>query len=348
MDATAHPTYIHRMPSLAPLLSELHGHVYTIGPRLWYGRRLKVPSTELWSTRLREGAREIEISGLYSKRPGADTLVIVMHGCGGTPHSHYITLCARHFFQAGHSVLRLAWRGADMRGEDFYHAAQTADVHAALNDAAFADYRRVWLIGYSLGGHCMLHVAHESCEPRVRGVVAVCPVLHLAQSNVAIDSQKRAWYRKYVLGGLITGYQHHATRGLGPAPFEQVKLADTFRKYDALTVVPRYGFQSVDDYYERACVSRVVDRIQLPTLIVAARHDPMLPWQIADSVRPLLSPAVTFRWAERGGHTGFPRDLDLGEPGALGLESQLETWLERQTSARATADADQILPARSA
>jgi predicted alpha/beta-fold hydrolase len=334
MDAGAERPYIRRMPSLAPLLSELHGHAYTIGPRLWYGRRLKVPAVEPWTTSLSEGERDIAISGLYSRQPAADTLVIVMHGCGGTPHSHYIALCARHFYEAGYSVLRLAWRGADMRGEDFYHAAQTADVHAALEHAAFARYQHVWLIGYSLGGHCVMHVAHETREPRVRGVVAVCPVLHLAQANLAIDSQKRAWYRRYVLGGLIAGYEQHATRGLGPAPIEQVKLADTFRKYDALTVVPRYGFESVDDYYERACVSRVVDRIELPTLIVAARHDPMLPWQIADSVRPRLSPAVSFRWAERGGHTGFPRDLDLGEPGALGLESQVETWLKRQREQR--------------
>jgi hypothetical protein len=337
------------MPSHVPWLAELHGHAYTIGPRLWYGRRLKVPNAEFWSTRVREGEREIEISGLYSRRPDADTLAVIMHGCGGTPQSHYIVLCGRHFFEAGHSVLRLAWRGSDMRGEDFYHAAQTADVHAALHDPAFARYKQIWLIGYSLGGHCMLHMAHENREPRVRGVVAVCPVLHLAKTNVAIDSEKRAWYRKYVLGGLIAGYQPHATRGLGPAPFEQVKLADTFRKYDALTVVPRYGFQSVDDYYERACASRVVDRIRLPTLVVAARHDPMLPWQIADSMRARLSPAVTFRWAERGGHTGFPRNLDLGEPGALGLENQIETWLKRlpQPAPREAAFADQAASASS-
>jgi predicted alpha/beta-fold hydrolase len=318
------------MPSLAPLLSELHGHAYTIGPKLWYGRRLKPPASRDWSAVLCEEQREIVITGHYSERPAADTLVIMMHGCGGTPQSHYMVLAARHFFEAGYSVLRMAWRGADMRGEDFYHAAQTADVHAALRDAAFARYESVWLIGYSLGGHCMLHVAHENRDARVRGVVAVCPVLHLQQANLAIDSQKRAMYRRYVLGGLIAGYQSHATRGLGPTPFERVKSADTFREYDALTVVPRYGFASVDDYYTRACVSRVVDRIALPTLIVAARHDPMLPWQIADSVRPHLSTAVTFRWAERGGHTGFPRNLDLGEPGALGLEAQVETWLKRQ------------------
>ena len=66
-------------------------------------------------------------------------------------------------------------------------------------------------------------------------------------------------------------------------------------------------------------------------------------------MRARLSPAVTFRWAERGGHTGFPRNLDLGEPGALGLENQIETWLKRlpQAAPREAAFADQGSTARS-
>lgn len=316
--------------SFAPLLSELHGHAYTILPRLWYGRRIKAPLSQAWSRNLREVEREVVVSGLYSKQADADTLVVVMHGCGGKPSSHYAVLAARHFFERGHSVLRLAWRGSDGRGEDLYHAAQTADLHAAVEDEVFARYRRIWLVGYSLGGHCALHFAHENRDPRVRAVAAICPVLNLIETNLAIDSRKRAFYRRYVLGGLVEGYAPLADRGLAPTPFASVRRARTFRAYDALTVVPRYGFASVDDYYTRACVSLVVDRITLPSLIVAARHDPMLPWQIAEKLRPQLSPAISFRWAERGGHAGFPADLDLGEPGERGLEAQVESWLTRQ------------------
>jgi predicted alpha/beta-fold hydrolase len=94
-------------------------------------------------------------------------------------------------------------------------------------------------------------------------------------------------------------------------------------------VVPRYGFASVDDYYTRACASRVLGAIALPTLVVSARHDPMLPWQIAETVRPSFSSSISFLWAERGGHAGFPRDLDLGESAPLGLEAQVHAWLER-------------------
>jgi len=323
------------LASPRPFLAALHGHAYTVGPRLLYGRKLEAPPSRTWRTTLREADRDLTITGELSEPAGARTLVVILHGCGGSPNSYYTVIAARHFYARGHAVLRLAWRGADGRGEDIYHAAQTADVHAALSDGAFAKYARIWLLGYSLGGHCVLHVAHELREPRVTGVVAVCPVLHLQEANRAIDGRARAFYRRYVLSGLVAGYSAWAARGGAPSPAEHVRSATTFRHYDHLAVVPRYGFASVDDYYDRACVSRVLPHIATPSLVVAARHDPMLPWQIAEGVRARMSPAITFRWAERGGHAGFPRDLDLGEPGPRGLEAQIEHWLEARGEAPA-------------
>lgn len=315
--------------ALASLQNQLHGHAYTLGPRLLYGRKLVAPPFEVWRTRCVDAHRELEITGLLSEPAGADTLVILLHGCGGAPTSHYAVMATQHFVERGVSVLRLAWRGADFAGEDIYHAAQTADVHAAIADARFAKYRRIWLLGYSLGGHCCLHVAHETKDSRVQAVATVCPVLHLVQTNLAIDHPSRAMYRRYVLGGLISNYEPFAKRGFAQTPYERVRRATTFRVYDALAVVPRYGFASVDDYYTRACASHILDKIERPTLVVSARHDPMLPWQIAENVRPSFSPAIDFRWAERGGHAGFPRDLDLGEQAPVGLEAQVHAWLER-------------------
>jgi predicted alpha/beta-fold hydrolase len=319
------------MGLFSTLKDTLHGHAWTLGPRLFYGRKLVPPDAEIWRTRCVEDGREVEITGYLSEPRSADTLVILLHGCGGAPTSHYAVMAARHFVDQGVSVLRLAWRGADFAGEDIYHAAQTADVHAAIADARFAGYARIWLLGYSLGGHCCLHVAHESEDPRVKAIATVCPVLHLVQTNLAIDHPSRTMYRRYVLGGLISNYEHVDKRGRAPTPHAQVRRATTFRAYDGLAVVPRYGFTSVDDYYTRACASQIVGKIKRPTLVLSARHDPMLPWTIAESVRGSFSNAVSFQWAERGGHAGFPADLDLGERAPLGLEPQLHAWLERSS-----------------
>jgi|GEM_PF-4099106 len=315
------------------LSSRLQGHYYTVGPRL-FGRLSPPPELphRVWRRRVTEHGREVVLSGLLSEPRAAstraNTLVVLLHGCGGKPQSHYTTQLARYLHQAGHTVLRLAWRGSDLEGEDFYHASQTADLHAVLSDPELAHHQRVWAIGFSLGGHACLHFAHESHDARLLKVAAICPVLNLVQTNHFIDSSRATFYRLYTLRGLREGYARAAARGRTPTDLASVAQANTFRAYDSLTVVPRYGFASVDDYYTRSCVSRVIDRIERPTLVLSARHDPMLPWQIADGMRARFSNAITFRWAERGGHCAFPSDIELGLGlGGSGFEEQLHRWL---------------------
>ena len=95
------------------------------------------------------------------------------------PESRYARVGAGEALAAGMSCLRLNLRGADLEGEDFYHAGLTADLHAALADPALERYERVHLLGYSLGGHVVLRWATESGDARVRSVAAICPPLDL-------------------------------------------------------------------------------------------------------------------------------------------------------------------------
>jgi predicted alpha/beta-fold hydrolase len=196
-----------------------------------------------------------------------------------------------------------------------------------VKQARALGYEKIFVVGFSLGGHACLRFASEAPDPHVRAIAAVCPVLDLPASSRALDGPARAFYRLYTLRGLTEMYRHVAARGNAPTPFAEVARARTFRSYDALSVVPRYGFRDVDDYYESQTVQNVLPEIDRPTLIIAARNDPMLPSRIAESSMQRLSRATTFRWAERGGHCFFPADLELGERAAPGLESQLYAWL---------------------
>jgi predicted alpha/beta-fold hydrolase len=312
------------------LKQRAHGHAWTIGPHLGHLlRRQSAQAFSAFSTTVPGPARPVTISGKLSEVAGASTLLIVLHGCGGTPDSFYCVQTARFFHARGISVLRLAWRGADMSGEDFYHAGQTAELHAAVVRARELGYERIWVVGFSLGGHACLRFASESPDPHVSAIAAVCPVLDLPASSLAIDAPARALYRFYTLRGLTDMYKRVAARGNAPTPLAEVAKVRTFRAYDALTVVPRYGFRNVDDYYESQSVQNVLHEIDRPTLIIAARNDPMLPSAIAESSLRRLSRATTFRWAERGGHCFFPAELELGERAPTGFESQLYAWLTR-------------------
>jgi predicted alpha/beta-fold hydrolase len=241
-----------------------------------------------------------------------EELVVLLHGISGSIESHYMVRGARAAKAAGLSCLRLNFRGADCSGEDFYHAGLTADVHAALASPQLRRYRRIYLLGYSMGGHVALRFATEAGDPRVVRVAAVCSPLDLERVQEAIDVPDGWLYRRYVLSSLARLYAAVAARRPMPVPVAEVARLRKIRDFDELVVAPRHGFTGAGDYYARASVAPLLSRLRLPALLVNSTGDPMV---LAHTVRPVLArpvPRLEVRWVAAGGHVGFPAGIDLG------------------------------------
>lgn len=320
-------------PCYVPAVTLL-GHLWTLAPNIRHrARPWLAPPAEPWTASLRDpDIGDIELSGALHRGAAqpARALVVAVHGLGGTIDSHYVVRTAQAAVASGMDCLRLALRGADRKGADIYHAGLTADLDAALQSPALADYRDVYVLGYSLGGHLALTYALAPGDPRVRAVASVCAPLDLAASGAAIDHPRAALYCGHVLSGLKQIYAAVARRRPVPTPLASVLRVRTIRAWDRLAVVPRFGFVSVDDYYQRVSVGPRLAGAQLPALVLSARADPMIP---AATVAPhvhALPAHVTHRWLDQGGHVGFPGGLHLGHADAApGLQTQVLAWLRR-------------------
>jgi uncharacterized protein len=310
----------------------LAGHLWTIAPVLRHRvRPYLAPASVPWSTTVRdEQLGSVQLRGLLSERSDADTCVIVVHGLGGTTETHYCVQAARAADAAGFSCLRLALRGADRDGEDFYHAGMAVDVAAAAASEPLRRYARLLVIGYSLGGHVVLRYALAPSDTRVRAVAAICSPLDLDLGARHIDGPSAFIYRRHVLNGLNAVYAAVARRRPVPTPLARVLRAQTIREWDSLTVVPRHGFTSVEHYYRTISVGPSLARLALPTLLLHNRADPMVPPRTYEPHLASVGPRVTLRWLGAGGHVGYPGELSLGEQAALGVESQVLCWLARQ------------------
>jgi hypothetical protein len=314
---------------------EWSGHAWTAGVRL-LGAVRRPPAVEWspWATRFEDpDLGELRLTGRWSAAtPQAAAidhrppLVLLVHGLGGSAESRYARQGAAVANGAGFDCLRVNLRGADLGGEDFYHAGLTADLHAALADEALAGYESIHFVGYSLGGHVVLRWATEPGDPRVRSVASICPPLDLDGACKGIDAPGRRIYRWYVLERLKRIYRAVAARRPVPTPVERTDRVLSLREWDELTVAPRYGFADAADYYARTSVGPDLGEARVPCLLVAAEHDPMVP---AATLRRFLDPApprLTVHWIERGGHVAFPRSLELGIEGPLGLVPQVLAW----------------------
>ncbi len=310
----------------------MFGHLWTIGPNLRHRLAPRAaPPSEPWSTTLDDPqVGQVRLTGLLARAPAARGLVVLVHGLGGTLASQYLVKMARAAAAVGLDSLRLSLRGADRAGEDFYHAGLVEDLAAALRSPALADYRRIFVVGYSLGGHMTLRWALAPGDPRVRAVASVCAPLDLAAGCAAIDRPGAGVYREHVLAGLREIYAAVAARRPVPTPLPAIAQVRTIREWDRLAIVPRHGFCSVDHYHASQSVGPRLRELELPALVVAAARDPMIPAHtVAPALRELPGHVVA-RWAEVGGHVGFPGRLDLGFGGPPGLERQVLAWVEQQ------------------
>jgi uncharacterized protein len=298
------------------------GHGWTVGAELYDRMRPVVaPEARAWTTVLDDPqVGPVRLHGQLREEAGAGTLLLVVHGLGGSPTSPYCRRAAVGARQRGWSCLRLALRGSTGDGEDIYHAGLGRDLAHVLGDPTLHRYDRVLVVGYSLGGHVVLCLGLAP-DPRVAAVAAVSAPLDLDRSCRAID-RRRGWvYRRHVLRGLKAGYQAVAARRPVVTPVRDVARVRVLRDWDRLTVVPRFGFADVDDYYRRASVGPRLGELRVPAIYIGMRHDPMVPsWTVEPSLAAVDGGGgLEARWLDEGGHVAAPG----------GWEDEVLGWLDR-------------------
>lgn len=274
-------------------------------------------------------------------QPGPATAVVLAHGIGGSGDSRCVLRAAVALHRAGRHVVRLDMRGAGESAPDvptLYHGGLSSDLDAALSFVA-RDPRatRVVLFGFSGGGSMALKLAGEwgpHVPSHVAAVVSVSAPLDYTRVAPWMDRLGRLPYRLHVLGGLVRAARafarHHGTRaGYGE---QDLRGARTFRAFDGRVIAPMHGFPDVDTYYAEASSGPYLARIRVPTLLVHADDDPMVPQH---TVRPWLktaSAAVRVETTRHGGHIGWLAGLDEA------------SWISGWATRRATAFLDEHAP----
>jgi predicted alpha/beta-fold hydrolase len=260
----------------------------------------------------------------------ARATALVVHGVGGTSESRYVVRASRALFRAGMHVVRVSLRGV---GDGVRHAR--ALYHAGLSDdprrvvellAADARVASIGVVGFSLGGNVALKMAGEmgaSAPSKLAAVATVSAPLDLVAVSKVIERPRRLPYRAWVMKGLIRQAIELSRAQPDHVKFDPKALwrARTIRDYDEIVVVPTHGFRDATDYYARSSAGPHLGGVRVPTLVVHADDDPMVP---GDTVKPFLRAlpgSIEVAWSESGGHVGWYAGLDE--------ERWVETWAMR-------------------
>lgn len=270
-------------------------------------------------------------------------LVLLVHGLEGSAESTYVKGVCEKSLSLGMSVCRLNLRncGDSLHlAQGLYNAGMSADAIAvAKHLKAQFGFSQIFLCGFSLGGNIVLKAAGElgrelgralgkdevkneskneskelSSETMAKvidGVCAVCPPIDLHQCVGAIERRGNRLYEHGFLGSLKEKIR--AKNRLFPGRFDVDRLAaiSSLRAFDNTYTAFDAGYESADAYYHGASALRVMPYINVPTLVVAAADDPLVPIESFRCDELAGNVNVKLVTPEKGGHVAFISDKNI-------------------------------------
>lgn len=238
-------------------------------------------------------------------------LVILSHGLEGNSTRQYILGMVRLLTRHGYDCL--AWNYRSCSGEmnqqaRFYHSGATDDLDLVVQHALAKGYTEINLMGFSLGGNLTLKYVGEqgtSIHPAIQKTVVFSVPMDLLACSRAIEKRENRVYLRRFLRTLKPKVElkgRHFPDRLDASQYQRVK---TFYDFDHIFTAALHGFDSADDYYARSSAKYYVEHIAIPTLIVNALNDPLIPPESLPQQLIADLPNVWLELTTDGGHCGF-------------------------------------------
>ena len=248
----------------------------------------------------------------WQPQPRNSPTLVLVHGLEGDIKSEYMLGTADRAFSQGFNVIRVNQRncgGSDKLTKTLYNSGLSNDYLAILIELIDRDQLpAIFFGGYSMGGNLILKMAGElgpAAPPQLRGICAVVPALDLALCVDACGLPRNRLYNWHFVTSLKR--RMHRKEKLFPGLFnlEGLNKVRTLRDFDNVITAPNCGYRDADDYYFRASAVRSIYRISVPTLLVAAKDDPVIPFQSYAEPGIASNPNISLLAADYGGHGSF-------------------------------------------
>lgn len=282
------------------------GHLETILPSLL--RKIKGVHYE----RERIDTPDEDFLDLDWLRTGSNKLIIISHGLEGSSDRHYVKSAAKFFHQKGYDVL--AWNYRSCSGEmnkalRLYHHGVTDDLETVINHAiATKSYKRIALVGYSMGGSTTLKYLGENGFNTPKHIVAAAVFsvpCNLWDSAHQLTFSRNSFYKKRFLKKLVKKIKLKHAQYPDAFDIEGIDHIKSFGEFDEKYTAPLHGFRNARHFYKTSTSDLHYHSIKVPSLIVNALNDPMLGEKCYPYEDCRQNTLLTLETPKTGGHVGF-------------------------------------------
>jgi predicted alpha/beta-fold hydrolase len=260
--------------------------------------------------------------------------IIFVHGLEGSAEAGYIQSFAQSALLRNITVHRTNLRtcgGTEEFCRTMYHSGLTSDTREIAKHIRSASGRPLFVIGFSLGGNVVLKLAGElGSSDLLSGICAISAPIDLAECVKALDKRSNFLYARRFVTRLCDRVRRKSR--LSPDLYDTTGLADvkTVGEFDDRFTAPLFGFGTAENYYFTQSAVRYLEAIRLPTLVIAAQDDPLVPFEVYHHPAFRTNQCLRLVAPEHGGHLGF---LSRRRP-RFWVDQIALHWIEQQLAVR--------------
>ncbi len=223
----------------------------------------------------------VQLQPDYKTRP----TLLILHGLEGSSESAQVVGLGRNAMARQMNVVRMNMRncgGTLHLSNTLYNGGLSADVISVVRHIQKAfELKEIYVAGFSLGGNIILKAAGELGEDAVGLFAGICAISPSIDLNASVESMGRGInkiYEVHFLRGLANKIRQKSV--LFPERFdvEKLKLVKTIKDFDDIFTAPDGGYGDADNYYAQASSLKLIPDIRVPTLIIASKDDPIVPF----------------------------------------------------------------------
>ncbi len=300
-----------------------------------------------YQERIWTGSDGIPLYGWFAIPDQAKGTLIATYGITGSLQDQgLLRAWGAKAYARGYAVVLFDWR-AHGRSAELSPTLTSDGIHEGPDFVWIARQARqlgcpdpIWLGGYSLGGQLALwgiQTAQQWGDP-VAGGVVLCPNLDGERSLCYLMSHPTGRYlEKSItrnLQTLVRALQVYHPGQWDPAA---IARATSIWAFDRELVIPRLGFDCVEDYYRASSPLPWLPHLNKPTLVIYAQDDPIFDPVLIPELESIANqnPQLDLLLTPHGGHAGYvssqPGQALCQDPDPWWAWNRALAWMDAQT-----------------
>jgi predicted alpha/beta-fold hydrolase len=240
---------------------------------------------------------------------------------------------AAEISRRGYRVARMDMRGCGaglLLARGVFHADRSGDLLAAVRYLAsrFPE-SPITICGFSLGANLTLKMLGEvgaDLPRQIDSALAVAPPIDLSYCCHKLAHGAGWIYDRFFARLLWQDFRQRRSLLAGADRIPLRRAPATLLSFDRQITAPLAGFDSADAYYRSASAAGVLCKIPVPTVILSAVDDPIVPQEIYGGVP--RAPGTQLFVIEGGGHLGFYATPRQATSTRRWLDQRLVDWMD--------------------